>query len=258
MKARTLSAFAAATAPSMLAGSAGAAFIGLTIEQLPLDDSPGILAFRVHAQFDGTQGQGGDDFVFAVSGTPTGPLSIQVIGGTFFQHPKNAHGGGDLSPDPALCLQDPTVCLDTFVTIGKDTSVGDATAMFFWPGFGPDSVGPCAPCGWHILPDEQQGLPDRSDRVLLTQLSTEDGAGFYGSFIVTGFSNGDPSQYRVSFDTGCIGDIDGDSTVGVSDLLIVIDEWGRCQPDCSGDVTANGSVGILDLLQVLKHWGSCE
>jgi hypothetical protein len=186
-------------------------------------------------------------------------LFIHVRGGTFFQHPDNTHGDGDLSPDPDLCVNDPAVCLDTFVTIGKDTSVGDATSLSpSWPGFGPDSVGPCAPCAWSIMQDEEQGIPDKSDRVLLMQLSTEDGSGFYGGFILTGYSNGVLSQYWLEFDTGCFADIDGDGTVGIGDLLAVIQGWGPCGADCPGDVTANGSVGIHDLLSVLKHWGSCQ
>ncbi len=259
MKARTLSAFGAAATPLILAWPSMAAFVGLTIEQLPMDDFPRILTFRVYAQFDGTHGQSGNDFVFVVSGTPTGPLSIHVRGGTFFQHPDNTHGGGDLSPDPAFCLQDPTVCVDTFVTIGMDTSIGDATMLGpSWPGFEPESLGPCAPCGWFIPPDDKQGLPDQNDRVLLTQLSTENGVGFLGTFFVSGYSDGNASQHFASFDTGCFADIDGDDAVGVGDLLVVIDEWGPCAARCLGDVTANGTVGILDLLEVLAHWGPCK
>ena len=55
-----------------------------------------------------------------------------------------------------------------------------------------------------------------------------------------------------------IGDLDGDGTVGVLDLLILLSSWGPC-PDppqgCPADLDADGAVGILDLLTLLAHWG---
>jgi hypothetical protein len=54
------------------------------------------------------------------------------------------------------------------------------------------------------------------------------------------------------------GDANGDGSVNIEDLLIVIDGWGAC-PDppaiCAGDVTSDGSVNIQDLLLVIEHWG---
>ena len=152
-------------------------------EQLPMDEVPGLLTWRVYAQFDGTQGQNGEDFIFAVADCdPVAcPLEVRVLSGTFFQHHANSHGMGDLSPDPALCGDDPTVCLDTFVTIGAETSVGDATGLApGWDGFGSDELIVCG-SGWYITPKYRQGLPDRNVRVLIMQLSTQDGVGFVGS-----------------------------------------------------------------------------
>ena len=51
--------------------------------------------------------------------------------------------------------------------------------------------------------------------------------------------------------------IDGDGTVGVSDLLVVLAEWGPC-PLCQGDLDADGHVGVNDLLVVISSWGSCN
>jgi len=53
------------------------------------------------------------------------------------------------------------------------------------------------------------------------------------------------------------GDIDGDGTVGVSDLLILLGEWGPCDdPDnCPADLDNNNSVGVNDLLTLLSNWG---
>jgi hypothetical protein len=49
------------------------------------------------------------------------------------------------------------------------------------------------------------------------------------------------------------GDINGDNTVNIDDLLSVIANWGMC-PGCPADVTGNGVVDIDDLLAVINHW----
>ena len=50
------------------------------------------------------------------------------------------------------------------------------------------------------------------------------------------------------------GDVNGDGTVNVDDLLVVISQWGPCS-GCSGDITGDGVVGVDDLLVILAHWG---
>ncbi|MCZ6493755.1 MAG: choice-of-anchor B family protein [Planctomycetota bacterium] len=58
--------------------------------------------------------------------------------------------------------------------------------------------------------------------------------------------------------SGCsLGDLDGDGTVGIIDLLILLSEWGPCPdpPDeCPADLDGDGAVGILDLLTLLANW----
>ncbi len=54
------------------------------------------------------------------------------------------------------------------------------------------------------------------------------------------------------------GDLDGDGTVGIFDLLILLSNWGPCPdpPDpCAADLDGDGNVGILDLLALLANWG---
>jgi hypothetical protein len=49
---------------------------------------------------------------------------------------------------PDLCVADRTACRDSFVTIGKATSIGDATAVApGWQGFEPDRLLGCG-AGW--------------------------------------------------------------------------------------------------------------
>ena len=50
-----------------------------------------------------------------------------------------------------------------------------------------------------------------------------------------------------------LGDLDGDCIVGVSDLLILLGEWG--QRDSPADLNGDGIVGVKDLLILLGNWG---
>ena len=55
----------------------------------------------------------------------------------------------------------------------------------------------------------------------------------------------------------CHGDINGDASVDIEDLLAVLNEW-NCDTLCSSDVDGNGAVNIDDLLDVVDAWGYCE
>ena len=57
-------------------------------------------------------------------------------------------------------------------------------------------------------------------------------------------------------DCQCIGDIEGDGSVDVGDLLLIIDYWGSTNP--AGDLNGDGSVNVTDLLIVVGNWGPCE
>ena len=53
------------------------------------------------------------------------------------------------------------------------------------------------------------------------------------------------------------GDLDGDGSVGVSDLLILLGNWGPCPDcnDCLADLDEDCVVGVKDLLILLGNWG---
>jgi hypothetical protein len=54
------------------------------------------------------------------------------------------------------------------------------------------------------------------------------------------------------------GDVDGDGTVGILDLLALLTSWGACPspcpPSCAADLNEDCAVGITDLLIVLSSW----
>lgn len=56
---------------------------------------------------------------------------------------------------------------------------------------------------------------------------------------------------------GTPGDLDGDGSVGVSDLLILLGSWGPCGDcdDCIADLDDDCTVGVSDLLILLGNWG---
>ncbi len=57
----------------------------------------------------------------------------------------------------------------------------------------------------------------------------------------------------------CPWDLDGNGSVGASDLLSLLASWGPCPPkaDCPADFDDNGTVGASDLLALLANWGPC-
>ncbi|MHC4414142.1 MAG: hypothetical protein ACYS0G_02535 [Planctomycetota bacterium] len=61
--------------------------------------------------------------------------------------------------------------------------------------------------------------------------------------------------YQVHCLPSCPGDLNGDDTVGIVDLLVLLAVWGTSGP--LGDINGDGIVGIADLLALLANWGAC-
>ena len=56
----------------------------------------------------------------------------------------------------------------------------------------------------------------------------------------------------------CPADLDGDGSVGIGDLLILLPiPYGPCEGECVGDIDGDGEVSVLDLLSLLASWGAC-
>jgi hypothetical protein len=54
----------------------------------------------------------------------------------------------------------------------------------------------------------------------------------------------------------CVGDLNADAIINVTDLLIVIGYWGSV--DATADINQDGIVDISDLLAVIGLWGPCD
>ncbi|MCH8153323.1 MAG: hypothetical protein IH830_13235 [Planctomycetes bacterium] len=66
----------------------------------------------------------------------------------------------------------------------------------------------------------------------------------------------DANGNGVPDDCECLADLDGDSSVGILDLLALLPAWGT-DPGGPPDFDGDGTVGILDLLTLLANWGPC-
>ncbi len=76
---------------------------------------------------------------------------------------------------------------------------------------------------------------------------------------VIGF-NGNPvgiiKHSNILYRSSCEPDINGDGYVNVTELLVVIDQWGLT--NSPADVNYDGIVDVSDLLVVVGSWGPCE
>ena len=74
---------------------------------------------------------------------------------------------------------------------------------------------------------------------------------------VAGFSDSSSAVYLAT--VALRGDLDGDDSVGVADLLILLGGWGPCPepcaPTCPADLDGDCAVGVIDLLVLLANWG---
>lgn len=54
----------------------------------------------------------------------------------------------------------------------------------------------------------------------------------------------------------CLADITGDNNVDISDLLLVLEQWGAT--DSPADANMDGIVNVGDLLLIISGWGPCD
>lgn len=77
-----------------------------------------------------------------------------------------------------------------------------------------------------------------------------------------GIYQGDGSTCETICPPICQGDIDGDGSVDIDDLLVVVNHWGGCPYPCPlpcpGDIIPNCWVNIDDLLMIVNTWGQCQ
>ncbi|MHC4827610.1 MAG: hypothetical protein ACYTEY_13720, partial [Planctomycetota bacterium] len=178
MKLRTLSVLAGVGVPLILTRSLEAGFTGVTVTGKP--NPFGLFVCNVYAEFDNP----GGDWMAAVAGIPAAPMSITVVGGSFWNHPTF---GGDTAPDSAWFGLYPSLAYDTFVTIGVK-----ATGPLGQPVDNLELINMPLPiagtsiqsssAAWALFPFEPQGNPfdpinsyAGDGRILIGQFSTANG-----------------------------------------------------------------------------------
>ncbi len=289
MKLSSRSVLAVVGVPIILAGSAQAGFLGVTVvaKEAP---GTGLIVCNVYAVFD----RPNDEFI-AVAGTFEGQaLSIEVVGGQFYQDAQ-----GSVLTAPFLQFLPGTsgkLAYDTFVTIG--TKVDDLFSTLdnvsTTPGFGfavgtnqtgnPNlNNGPLQTNSgsWFILPSGPGngglGAPNANGQVLLFQGSFEiaSGAtGIQGTMLLRFTSNGVPAtQGYVSFshligpaqpsgccfsDGSCVLLLQDDCISAGGNHIGTACEPNLCpQPSCPADINGDDLVDVIDLLDLLANWHAC-
>ncbi|MDP7005271.1 MAG: S8 family serine peptidase [Phycisphaerales bacterium] len=106
-----------------------------------------------------------------------------------------------------------------------------------------------------VLSVDPSLTPDELENILSTT-AVDYGSVGYDTTFGYGFVNARAALEAVDDGGTCNSDVDGDGTVGVSDLLAVVDEWGVCN-GCDADVDGDGVVGVNDLLAIVDQWGPC-
>jgi hypothetical protein len=77
---------------------------------------------------------------------------------------------------------------------------------------------------------------------------------FIDVFVATGSGGLSNPRGFIFRGTLCLGDLDGNDSVDVADLLILLGNWGVSG---LGDLDGDGVVGVNDLLLLLGAWGEC-
>jgi len=207
MKIRTLSCLAGISAPLILAGSANAGFVGISVVKKAGAEQFGLTTINIYAIFD----RPGEDIMQAVAGTPGQTLTIEAVGGTFWQDPL----GTNKAPTQAFVNIFPSLAYDSFVTIGVKTSgaggsggVNVPDQLTLTPTFPGDisgSVFQLTNDSWAVTPANAQSNPfdptyaNGDGTVLIGQFSSADTDTFSGTMKLQYVSNGVVVQSVESF-----------------------------------------------------------
>jgi predicted outer membrane repeat protein len=210
----------------------------------------------------------GNRATFKGGGMSSSGVSATVINCTFSQNTADFGGGGifswQINPTVINCIlwnDSPDEILNrsgtAFVSF-SDVQGGypgegniDADPLFVDPQNGDLHLSPGSPC---IDAGDNTAVPKGIDTDL------DGNPRFVDDPATKDTGNGDPpivdmGAYEFQVVT-CPWDLDGNGSVGASDLLLLLLSWGPCK-GCPADFDGNGNVGASDLLALLVNWGPC-
>ncbi len=161
------------------------------------------------------------------------------------------------------------VKFDSYVTVGADDSaVGIPIVLGFDSAGFNNATGAYMTNGvWFVTPDDPLALIGAGSTLghRLISLSIESGQGvemttniqwFDGAGVVHESRNIYWNNLGLGGGPACPTDITGDGLTSVTDLLIMIGDWGPCN-GCASDIDGNGTVDVSDLLVAIGAWGAC-
>lgn len=106
-----------------------------------------------------------------------------------------------------------------------------------------------------------EALGSGADGSVYAAMVFDDGSGealYIGASMssVDGVASNNIARYACGPD-GVLGDLNGDGVVDVSDLLMLLAQWGTCplSENCPADLNGDGAVDVSDLLILLANWG---
>lgn len=184
---------------------------------------------------------------------------------------------------------------DVFDSFGNGVAIGDRVAVVGASGHEGNALNSGAAYVFHFDPKSSQWLEvseilasdvvenhgfgggvalSGSLAIIAAHGDDDNGINAGSAYIFAGFSdtdcndNGEPDDCDIfdgqsndqnsnSIPDECDADLDGNGSVGVIDLLILLGNWGPCTDcnDCPADLDGDCTVGVIDLIMLLSNWG---
>ena len=213
----------------------------------------------------------------AVAGNAANPMSIEVVGGSFYQ---DAFGGPtSRSMNPVLFSLAPSLEWDSFLTIGAITTADNELSQIgmVWTDFEDGNPLSINNGSVFVVPTEPQGelqaftgsCGQARSGVLIGQFTLRgEGASLMCSVLLQGKDDsGDVWQQPIvdvlidqdghsnsAAIIACAADSDQSGAVDVFDLLRLLETWS--ETGCA-DISGDSIVGIDDLVLLIEAWGIC-
>jgi len=254
---------------------AGGGVLRLTVGgTLTVDGS--IAANGAGASTFNTTGGGAGGSVWVRSTVVTGTGVISASGGSSNNSSAGSGGGGRIAVYSCNILMSPTqVFADTNTprpgepgTVyyfadsidllehpqSQDALPGD-TVLFSVVADGEEELTYKWSFNGVFIEDDEHFFGSDTATLSISNVTCLDHAGLYEAVVTDscGFVFSQPATLIVR-ETG---DLNVDCVVNVSDLLILLSDWGKCTDpsDCPADLNGDGVVNVSDLLILLSNWG---
>ncbi|MDG2426131.1 MAG: dockerin type I domain-containing protein, partial [Flavobacteriales bacterium] len=231
-------------------------FTELTFELVGFNTVGTMNTYRVYANFTDPTDQ-----LVAVFGFDEFPLELNADMG-FYQDPLGGPTSALVNPD--LFDAFPDLEYDTWLTVGGEDNTASVNQVgidfsTFEDG-GNLLVNDFTGGSVYIYPDlEPTAFPDVDGRVLIGQFTSD---GEMSMLVNLQYRRADGSNPQVTGlllefpDTPpCPGDWNNDGLISISDMLLVLSEFG-CSEGCNYDMTNDGGVTTSDILQMLALFGT--